>query len=151
MNKEINTCKECKSDYFLKTSKRENLCPNCAHYLYGQKQCGHRFEKSERCTKCYWDGTFSERISALIERNKKKLKKANISIMIAIVVFLIGAILTVIGVPSADASILSLTKYSFSQNIILIIGIFGVLVSIPFYINSKNHKKRLREEIPYLD
>lgn len=150
MNKEINTCKECKSDYFTTTSKKENFCPNCAHYLYGQKECGHKM-KGERCSKCHWDGTISERITALIERNDKKLKKAKLNIIIACIVLVISIPITILGILNSDAEIFSLTKYSFTANIVLLIGIFGVLVSIPFLIKSKAYKKRLEKEIPYLD
>ena len=30
----IKICDECRSDFFVKKSKMENLCPNCAHLLY---------------------------------------------------------------------------------------------------------------------
>ena len=151
MNKDINTCKECKSDYFTKTSKKENFCPNCAHYLYGQKECGHRFEGSKRCTQCHWDGTFSERITALIKRNNKKLRKATINSILAIVILLAAVILTIIGLQNVNTTIFSLEKYSFSENITLFLGIFGIAVSVPFLISTTKYKKRLLKESPYMN
>ncbi|MGH1383290.1 hypothetical protein [Kordia sp.] len=150
MNKEINTCKECKSDYFTKKSKKENLCPNCAHYLYGQKECKHEMKRG-KCYKCHWDGTFSERITALIERNDKKFKNINISIIVTTVILIISLPLTIIGLIYFDSTVLSLTKYSFSRNVLFFLSVFGVLVSIPFLIKAKAYKKRLRKEIPYLN
>ena len=112
MTKEINTCKECKSEYYAATSKKENLCPNCAHYLYGQRQCHHTF-KEGRCSKCYWNNTFSERVTALIKRNKKKLKSINQSILMATVILIISTPLTIIGLVYIDTTVLSLSKHSF--------------------------------------
>lgn len=39
--------------------KMRNLCPECAHVLYGYENCSHIFENG-RCVKCYWDGKRSE-------------------------------------------------------------------------------------------
>ncbi|MFK7748858.1 MAG: hypothetical protein AB8B65_10730 [Kordia sp.] len=150
MNIEINTCKECKSDYFTKKSQRENLCPNCAHYLYGQKECKHEMKRG-RCFKCHWDGTISERISALIDRNKKKLRKVKVNIIIALFTFIIGAFFTIIGTQIADAAIFSLAKYSFGANTWLLFGFFGIFVAIVFFIKTMQYKKRLKKEIPYLN
>lgn len=150
MNKDINTCKECKSDYFTKKSKKENLCPNCAHYLYGQKQCKHEMKRG-KCYKCHWDGTFSKRVTALIERNNKKLRKVKLNIIVALFTFVIGVIFIIIGTQVADAAIFSLAKYSFGANTWLLLGFFGMFVSIIFFINTIQYRKRLLKEIPYLN
>lgn len=52
----VNSCDECGSDYYKDTSRMANLCPECAHILYGYENCKHQFENG-RCTKCYWDGS----------------------------------------------------------------------------------------------
>jgi predicted RNA-binding Zn-ribbon protein involved in translation (DUF1610 family) len=57
-NKEIIVCAECKSEYFAHTSKMKNLCPECAHVLYGYENCDHQFQNG-RCSRCYWDGSVS--------------------------------------------------------------------------------------------
>ncbi|MEN9488332.1 MAG: hypothetical protein RL494_597 [Bacteroidota bacterium] len=64
-DKEI--CSECQSEFYVATSKMENLCPECAFYLYGYKNCEHQFE-NERCVKCYWNGNHSDYM-----KNKFKL------------------------------------------------------------------------------
>ncbi|AXG67926.1 hypothetical protein KORDIASMS9_00108 [Kordia sp. SMS9] len=151
MNTDINTCKECKSAYYTDVSEKKNLCATCAHYLYGKERCYHRFEGGERCAKCYWDGTFSERIKGIIKRNNKKLKSINISIFMATVVLVISTPLTVIGIIYIDTTLLSLAEYSFSRNVLLLLSVFGVLVSIPFLRKAKAHKKQLIKENPYLD
>lgn len=51
-DKTIKICDECESEYFQDTSKMANLCPNCAHYLYGYENCKHHFVNG-RCIKCY--------------------------------------------------------------------------------------------------
>ena len=68
MNKEIKICNECKSEYFADTSQMKQLCPNCAHFLYGYPNCQHKFE-NKRCIKCYWDGKCSEYIN-MLKNNK---------------------------------------------------------------------------------
>jgi predicted RNA-binding Zn-ribbon protein involved in translation (DUF1610 family) len=62
--KELNSCNECKSEYFASTSKMNALCPECAHYLYGYENCKHQFEKG-RCVNCYWDGSVSDFIKSV--------------------------------------------------------------------------------------
>ena len=37
----------------------ENLCPECAHILYGYENCKHEFI-NKHCKKCYWNGNFSD-------------------------------------------------------------------------------------------
>ena len=37
------------------------LCPECAHILYGYQNCPHHFQNG-RCVNCYWDGSKSEYI-----------------------------------------------------------------------------------------
>jgi hypothetical protein len=53
------TCDECTSLYFRETSTMAALCPECAHQLYGYERCEHNF-RSERCIKCFWDGSISD-------------------------------------------------------------------------------------------
>lgn len=65
---ELQTCEECKSEYFAHASKLSNLCPQCSHILYGYNNCDHEFE-NDRCKKCYWNGNASDYI--------KSLKKVN--------------------------------------------------------------------------
>jgi hypothetical protein len=59
MKKPLSNCAECESDYFTDRSEMAGLCPECAHKLYGYKNCEHVFENG-RCLKCYWDGAESE-------------------------------------------------------------------------------------------
>lgn len=151
MNKELTTCKECKSEYFTATSKMEKLCPNCAHFLYGYERCYHRFENGERCTKCHWNGNVSEFVTSIIKRNKKKLKSINTSIYVAIFILVISCPLTIIGILNFDVTIFSLAEYSFSRNVPLFLSVFGVLVSIPFLLKARAYKKQLIKEIPYMD
>ena len=68
MNREINTCDECKSEYFTDTSKMNMLCPDCSHNLYGHPRCYHKFE-NQRCVKCYWNGKTSVFILEMKKRN----------------------------------------------------------------------------------
>jgi predicted RNA-binding Zn-ribbon protein involved in translation (DUF1610 family) len=62
--KEIKVCDECKSEYYARTSKMKNLCPECSHVLYGYKNCDHQFING-RCVKCFWNGSASEYIEKL--------------------------------------------------------------------------------------
>ena len=63
----INTCDECGSKYYMKTSKMKNLCPECSHVVYGYENCDHQFENG-RCTRCYWDKSRSAYIKQLIAK-----------------------------------------------------------------------------------
>ena len=65
VDKEI--CSECQSEFYVATSEMENLCSECAHYLYDYKKCDHQFENG-RCIKCFWNGNHSNYI-----KNKFKL------------------------------------------------------------------------------
>ena len=56
MEKEISKCNECGSEYYSGSSLMKNLCPECAHALYGYPNCSHVFENG-RCVLCYWDGS----------------------------------------------------------------------------------------------
>ena len=51
-------CSECQSEFYTSVSKMKGLCPECAHYLYGYKNCKHQF-KNGRCVKCFWNGNHS--------------------------------------------------------------------------------------------
>jgi len=59
MNEEKVVCVECKSDYFKNSSEMAELCPNCAHELYGYPNCKHKFDNGN-CKKCGWNGKQSE-------------------------------------------------------------------------------------------
>ncbi len=52
-------CDECGSEYRAETSTMDQLCPECAHWLYGYPNCRHEFSDG-RCRKCFWDGSVSE-------------------------------------------------------------------------------------------
>jgi len=52
-------CDECESEFYEDSSTMKNLCPECAHLLYGYANCKHEFQNG-RCVKCYWDGNSSE-------------------------------------------------------------------------------------------
>jgi len=151
MNREISTCKECGSEYYTDTSNRAHICPNCSHYLYGDNRCYHRFDSGDRCSKCYWNGNVSTRITEMIKRNDKKLKNINVSIIVGMIVLIISLPLTILGIIYFDTTVLSLAEYSFSRNVLFFLSVFGVIVSIPFLIKAKAHKKRLISEIPYLN
>ena len=64
MNRAKHSCDECASPYFENSSKMTNLCPDCAHKLYGYKNCDHEF-KNESCIKCGWNGQESDYIEGL--------------------------------------------------------------------------------------
>ena len=59
MNQEIKICAECESEYYKDSSEMMDLCPDCAHKLYGYPNCEHDFE-SGKCTKCGWNGQTSK-------------------------------------------------------------------------------------------
>ena len=59
MNQEFPICNECESEYLAGSSKMSGLCIECAHQLYGYKNCDHDF-KNGRCLKCFWNGNVSE-------------------------------------------------------------------------------------------
>lgn len=122
MTKEINSCIECKSEYYATTSKMKELCPECAHQLYDHSRCFHKFENG-RCTKCYWNGNTSEHLLEKKKRINKKRKRAKTDITLGIVTICIGAI------------------FSFFT----FLGVFGLIVGIYFLIQAQNHKKRLEE------
>lgn len=52
-------CDECGSDYRPESSAMDQLCPECAHRLYGYPNCDHEFANG-RCLKCWWDGAVSD-------------------------------------------------------------------------------------------
>jgi hypothetical protein len=57
-SRDLKRCDECGSDYFADSSKMSNLCPECAHHLYGYPSCEHIFF-ADRCVSCAWDGSRS--------------------------------------------------------------------------------------------
>lgn len=60
----IIVCDECKSEFYRKSSRMKNLCPECAHLLYGYENCDHEFV-NKRCRKCNWNGHSSDYINKL--------------------------------------------------------------------------------------
>lgn len=67
--KELAVCDECGSLFFKESSQMETLCPECAHILYGYKNCDHKFQDG-RCIYCYWDGTKSEYVKKLFQQEE---------------------------------------------------------------------------------
>ncbi len=65
----INICDECNSKYYKDTSIMNNLCPNCSFYLYGYKNCNHKF-KNGKCIKCLWNGNTSLYIEKIINQKQ---------------------------------------------------------------------------------
>lgn len=49
--REIAYCDECGSIYLKSSSKKERLCPECSHILYGYENCKHDFMNG-RCSNC---------------------------------------------------------------------------------------------------
>lgn len=46
------------------------LCPECAHLLYGYPNCSHVWTEG-RCTACGWDGSQSAYIRRIIRESKR--------------------------------------------------------------------------------
>ena len=61
-------CDECGSGYLPASSQMSNLCPECAHVLYGYPACRHTFE-NERCSTCGWDGSRSAFTASVAEKS----------------------------------------------------------------------------------
>jgi hypothetical protein len=57
-------CSECEGSFEQSSSKMVKLCPECAHYIYGYKNCVHEFSNN-RCLKCKWDGSTSKFFESL--------------------------------------------------------------------------------------
>lgn len=70
----INACDECNCRYYSDSYKMTNLCPECAHILYGHENCKHEF-KNGLCIKCFWDGNVSNYIQKLKDKQPDKSKK----------------------------------------------------------------------------
>lgn len=70
----ITSCDECNSNYYTDISQMENLCPECSYILYGCQNCNHDFENG-RCRKCFWNGSVSDYIQNLKDKNLNKSKK----------------------------------------------------------------------------
>lgn len=66
---EKGVCIECGSEFLRAASKMKELCPECAHILYGYENCAHVFENG-RCAKCLWDGSRSP-FTAKCKENEK--------------------------------------------------------------------------------
>ena len=73
-NKSLNTCDECNSKYYSDTSQMSNLCPECAHILYGCRNCEHQFENG-RCIFCFWNGNTTGYINKLKGKRLDKSKR----------------------------------------------------------------------------
>ena len=58
-NDKIGTCAECGSKFLKSSSHMKELCPECAHRLYGYENCKHIF-KDGKCVLCLWDGSKSK-------------------------------------------------------------------------------------------
>ncbi|MCP4120206.1 MAG: hypothetical protein GY751_00445 [Bacteroidetes bacterium] len=69
MKQPVKICIECGSKYYMNSSEMAELCPECAHYLYGKKNCDHQFNFN-RCVRCFWDGSVSKQVRQI----KKGLK-----------------------------------------------------------------------------
>ncbi|WP_064972220.1 hypothetical protein [Kordia jejudonensis] len=129
MDKKINNCIECKSEYFTDASKMNEFCPDCAHKLYDYPRCFHKFENG-RCIKCYWNGKTSEYIHEKKERITKKLKSAKMNVTLAIVILVIASIFMLFGLLSGGISYF---------------GLFGLIVGGRYFIQAKKYKKELIE------
>jgi predicted RNA-binding Zn-ribbon protein involved in translation (DUF1610 family) len=66
-NNIIGTCVECGSEFLKSKSKMEELCPECAYWLYGYENCKHIF-KDGKCTICLWNGNKSDYIKSLSDK-----------------------------------------------------------------------------------
>jgi hypothetical protein len=55
---DVKRCDECGSTYSAQSSQMAQLCPECAHALYGYPACDHTFANG-RCLTCGWDGSRS--------------------------------------------------------------------------------------------
>ncbi|QHI36606.1 hypothetical protein IMCC3317_19690 [Kordia antarctica] len=130
MNKEINTCNTCGSEFYTKTSKMKNICPECAHQIYNRHRCFHKFEDG-RCIKCYWNGKTSAYALKLKKQNRKKIKNAKLNVVLGIIVIAIGIIFMLIGK--------------------LYWGIFGVTVGSLFLIEAKRYNKQLYKRNNYIE
>lgn len=42
-----------------------NLCPQCAHLLYGYKNCNHQVVNG-RCEKCFWNGSRTNYLEGIL-------------------------------------------------------------------------------------
>ena len=62
----VRVCEECGSAFLRSSSKMRDLCPECAHILYGYPNCRHVFVQG-KCTKCLWDGSRSPYVLSLSE------------------------------------------------------------------------------------
>lgn len=65
-HREIRSCNECKSEYYIDSSRMGGLCPECSHILYNYENCIHQFENG-RCKKCFWNGNASDYIKKIKE------------------------------------------------------------------------------------
>jgi len=64
-------CDECGSDYFAATSQMSQLCPECAHLLYGYPPCAHEFSQG-RCVSCGWNGSVSAYLRGLLAKQSEQ-------------------------------------------------------------------------------
>jgi predicted RNA-binding Zn-ribbon protein involved in translation (DUF1610 family) len=66
-NRPTACCDECGSAFIPAASRMANLCPECAHWLYGYPSCVHQFVGG-RCASCGWDGSVSAYVQKLQTR-----------------------------------------------------------------------------------
>ena len=69
-NSKIGICAECGSEFLRSKSKMKELCPECAHWLYGYENCKHIF-KDGKCTVCLWNGKKSDYIRAVSSKAER--------------------------------------------------------------------------------
>jgi predicted RNA-binding Zn-ribbon protein involved in translation (DUF1610 family) len=70
----IKYCDECQSPFFAELSSMMQLCPECAHHLYGYPSCTHIFI-DQQCAKCGWDGSRSDYLKSLLKSSLTHKKK----------------------------------------------------------------------------
>jgi predicted RNA-binding Zn-ribbon protein involved in translation (DUF1610 family) len=63
-------CDECDSIYFADSSALAQLCPECAHHLYGYANCDHAFAE-RRCVRCGWDGSRSAYLRSKLGEHRR--------------------------------------------------------------------------------
>ncbi|MGL1900606.1 MAG: hypothetical protein OCC49_00630 [Fibrobacterales bacterium] len=61
---EMDKCKECGSSFYHMSDSAEHICAECAHVLYGYKNCSHIFREGH-CVLCFWDKSESEYVRHL--------------------------------------------------------------------------------------
>lgn len=130
MDKTINKCIECKSDYFANASKMKRICPDCAHKLYDYPRCFHKFENG-RCTTCYWNGKSSEYLEEKKKRILKKKKRIQRDKIFGIVAIVMGSFIVLVSSLALSISVL---------------GLLGIILGVRLLLQTKKQKKELKEK-----